>query len=72
MLRQSRTQVLFIAFGLCLGVYREAARYTAQRQQFRVPTSSFQLVQEKLVKIMANTQAIGLMCERTAKLHSIG
>ena len=21
---------------------------------------------------MANTQAIGLMCERTAKLHSIG
>lgn len=27
MLRQSRTQVLFIAYGICLGVYREAAKH---------------------------------------------
>lgn len=72
MLRSSRLMVNFITYGVCMGVYRNAAIYAASRQQFSKPISSFQLVQEKLVRIMANVQAVGLLCWRGATLASTG
>ena len=55
-----------------MGVYRNAIAYVSSRQQFGKPISAFQLVQEKLVKIMSNTQAIGMVCWRLADMNSKG
>jgi glutaryl-CoA dehydrogenase len=55
-----------------MGVYRNAISYASSREQFGQPISGFQLVQYKLVKIMANTQALGMICWRLADMHSRG
>jgi glutaryl-CoA dehydrogenase len=68
----SRFNIIFIAFGACLGVYRAARTYAVKREQFGQPIAGFQLVQEKLVKIMATTQAIGTVCYRIAELQQSG
>jgi len=58
-----------------MGVYDNAIKYVSERRQFGQPISGkqlfylgFQLIQEKIVKIMSNTQAILLMCYRISKL----
>lgn len=68
----SRFNVIFITLGVCMGVYRTAISYTSNREQFKVPITSFQLVQEKLVKIMSNVQAISMVCWRVASMQSEG
>lgn len=55
-----------------MGVYRNAIAYASTREQFGQPISGFQLVQEKLVKIMANVQAISMVCWRVADMQSKG
>lgn len=55
-----------------MGVYDNVIQYTTQRQQFGRSISGFQLIQEKLVRIMANTQAMLLMCIRLTKLLEEG
>lgn len=64
----SRISVCWIAAGICMGVYDNVIKYTTERKQFGRSISGFQLIQEKLVRIMANTQAILLMCFRISKL----
>lgn len=71
-LKHSRVFVCWIAAGICLGVYDHVIRYASDRKQFGQPISGFQLVQEKLVKIMSNTQAVLLMCFRISKLVDEG
>ena len=44
--------------GLALGAYDMCARYLAQRRQFGAPLASFQLVQEKLQRMLATCQAM--------------
>ena len=44
-LMSSRFNVIFITYGVCIGVYRNAIAYTSNREQFKVPITSFQLVQ---------------------------
>ena len=68
----SRYFVIFITYGVCMGVYRNAIAYASTREQFGQPISAFQLVQEKLVKIMANVQAISMVCWRVADMQSKG
>ena len=51
-----------------MGVYDNAIKYVSNRKQFGKTISGFQLVQEKIVKIMANTQAMVLLCFRISKL----
>lgn len=71
-LKHSRIFVCWVAAGLCLGVYDNVIKYASTRKQFGQPISGFQLVQDKIVKIMANTQAVLLMCFRTSKLIDEG
>ena len=78
-LKHSRILVCWIAAGLCLGVYDNAIKFVSERRQFDRPISGiflfilgFQLIQEKMVKIMANTQAVYLMCYRLSKLAEEG
>ena len=78
-LKHSRIFVCWVAVGLCLGVYDNVIKHISTRKQFGQPISGknlfyegFQLVQEKLVKVMANTQAALLMCFRVSKMIDDG
>ena len=72
MLKGSRLNVIFITFGVCLGVYRNTAEYVSKREQFGVPLSAFQIMQTKLVEIMANLQAMSLVCQRISEMADNG
>lgn len=53
--RTLRAEIAWNAAGMQLGAYEAAAAYAARRVQFGRPIASFQLIQEKLVRIVANT-----------------
>ena len=71
-LKHSRVFVCWVAAGIALGVYDNAIKYVTTRKQFGQPIGGFQLVQEKIVKIMSNLQAILLACWRVSKLVDEG
>lgn len=78
-LKHSRVFVCWVAAGIVMGVYDNAIQYTTKRKQFGRSISGklsiysgFQLIQEKLVRIMANVQGILLMCMRISKLVDEG
>lgn len=68
-LMHSRIIVIWNAIGGCIGVYKAALRYTLNRQQFGRPVAGFQLVQEKLVRMMSNVQAVLLVGWRLTELY---
>ena len=47
-------------------------RYLGERKQFGVPLATFQLNQEKLVRMLGNIQAMWLLGWRLCKLHGSG
>lgn len=55
LLRRMRSDVAWIATGLQAGALDAAVRYTTARQQFGRPLGGFQLVQEKLARMLGNT-----------------
>ena len=55
-----------------MGAYEASIKYTTTRQQFGRSISGFQMVQEKIVRMMANTQGIMLLCFRITKLYEEG
>eukprot|EP01095_Lingulamoeba_sp_RSL-Kostka_P004402 TRINITY_DN1560_c0_g1_i1.p1 TRINITY_DN1560_c0_g1~~TRINITY_DN1560_c0_g1_i1.p1 ORF type:complete len:410 (-),score=135.19 TRINITY_DN1560_c0_g1_i1:202-1431(-) len=59
----------WIAVGLCSGAYNNALKYTKNRLQFNTPLASFQLIQEKLVRILSMIQSMKLLCWRISKLY---
>jgi glutaryl-CoA dehydrogenase len=66
MLRAMRSDVAWIATGLQAGAFEAALRYVAERQQFGRPLGSFQLVQEKLARMLGNvTSALSLVVRLT-------
>ncbi|SFT58178.1 acyl-CoA dehydrogenase family protein [Arthrobacter sp. ov118] len=68
MLRAMRSDVAWIATGLQAGAFEAALRYVTQRQQFGRPLGSFQLVQEKLARMLGNvTSSLSLVVRLTAQ-----
>lgn len=66
MLRRMRSDVAWIATGVAAGAYEAAVRYTAARSQFGRPIGGFQLIQEKLARMLANvTAALGTVVRLT-------
>jgi glutaryl-CoA dehydrogenase len=60
--RSMRSDVAWIATGVQAGAYEAAVRYTTGRTQFGRSVSSFQLVQEKLARMLANlTASLGMV-----------
>lgn len=57
MLGAMRSGVAWIATGLQVGAYEAALRYTRERTQFGQPLAGFQLVQEKLARMVGNVTA---------------
>lgn len=54
MLRAMRSDVAWIATGIQAGAFEAALRYVTERRQFGRPLGSFQLVQEKLARMLGN------------------
>jgi glutaryl-CoA dehydrogenase len=66
LLRRTRSGVAWIACGVQAGAYEAAVRYTTGRAQFGRPVAGFQLVQEKLARMLANlTASLGLVVRLT-------
>jgi glutaryl-CoA dehydrogenase len=66
LLRRMRSDVAWIACGVQAGAYEAALRYTRERSQFGRAVAGFQLVQEKLARMLANlTASLGLVVRLT-------
>ena len=66
LLRRMRSVVAWIACGVQAGAYEAALRYTTARSQFGRPGAGFQLVQEKLARMLGNlTASLGLAVRLT-------
>ena len=57
MLRAMRSDVAWIATGIQAGAFESALAYVKERQQFGRSLGSFQLVQEKLARMLGNITA---------------
>lgn len=68
----SRIMVAWQPVGLALGVCDMVTRYVSQREQFGAPLGAFQLVQEKLQRMHATSQAMYLMAWKLTKLYEQG
>jgi len=71
-LRLTRAGVAWEATGCARGAYEHALAYARDRRQFGRPIGGFQLVQDQLVKMLANVTASGCMCVRLAQLQEAG
>jgi glutaryl-CoA dehydrogenase len=71
-LRLTRAGVAWQAVGCAMGAYGHALAYAKQREQFGRPIGGFQLVQDLLVRMLANITASACMCARLAQLQAAG
>ena len=71
-LAMSRVMVAWQPVGLAFGCYDVAKRYVLERHQFGVPLASFQLIQEKLQRMLSTATAMWLMAWRVTRLAEEG
>ncbi len=71
-LRNMRSDVAWIATGAMAGAYEAALRYTTARTQFGTPLAGFQLVQEKLARMLGNVTASLAMVTRLTQQQELG
>ena len=71
-LRLTRAGVAWMAVGCGRGAYEHALAYARQREQFGRPIAGFQLVQDLLVKMLANITASAALCARLADMQAAG
>jgi len=72
LLRTLRPDAAWNAAGVQAGAYEAALAYTLEREQFGRPIASFQLVQEKLVRMLGNVTASLGMVVRLAQRRQSG
>jgi glutaryl-CoA dehydrogenase len=68
----TRNHCAFSALGHAVAAYDAALTYAKERHQFGKPLVAFQLVQDRLVKMLAEVVAMQLYCLRTAQLIERG
>jgi glutaryl-CoA dehydrogenase len=71
-LRLTRAGVAWMATGCARGAYEHALAYARQRQQFGKPIAGFQLVQDLLVRMLANVTSSACLCLRLSQLQQAG
>jgi glutaryl-CoA dehydrogenase len=71
-LRMTRAGVAWQAVGCALGAYETALAYAGRRHQFGKPIASFQLIQDLLVRMLANVTASQCLLVRLAQLQDAG
>jgi glutaryl-CoA dehydrogenase len=67
-LRATRQTCAWAALGHAVAAYDAALTYTRARRQFGKPLVSFQMVQDRLVKMLADVTAMQLYCLRLGRL----
>jgi len=67
-LASTRLTSAFAALGHAVGSYDAALSYCRTRKQFGKPLISFQIVQERLVRMLAEVTAMQLYCLRVGRL----
>lgn len=72
LLRNMRSLVSWIACGAMAGAYEAALKYVMEREQFGKPIASFQLIQEKLARMLANLTAALSMTVRLTQQQQDG
>jgi glutaryl-CoA dehydrogenase len=68
----TRNTVAWAALGHATAAYECAVAYCSQRTQFGKPLVSFQIVQERLVKMLAEVCSMQLYCLRLGRLMEEG
>ncbi|CCG02673.1 acyl-CoA dehydrogenase family protein [Blastococcus saxobsidens] len=71
-LDRTRYTVAWRALGLATASYELALAHALQREQFGQPIAGFQLVQDKLARMLAEITSMQLMCWRLSKLADAG
>ena len=67
-LKATRASCAFAALGHAVAGYDAALTYVGQRSQFGKPLARFQIVQEKLVRMLCEVTAMQLYCLRIGRL----
>ncbi len=67
-LNTARSGVAWAALGHAMACYHYALQYTKKRVQFGKPLASYQLVQQKLVRMLAEITSMQLLCFRMGQL----
>jgi glutaryl-CoA dehydrogenase len=67
-LTATRYAVAWEAIGHAMAAYEYALAYTKERKQFGKPLASFQLVQDKLVRMLGEITGMQLLCLRLSQL----
>jgi glutaryl-CoA dehydrogenase len=68
----TRTTCAWAALGHAVAAYDTALTYARQREQFGRPLCSFQIVQDRLVKMLADVTGMQLYCMQLARLAEAG
>jgi glutaryl-CoA dehydrogenase len=71
-LASTRNTCAYAALGHAVAAYDAALAYSKQRVQFGRPLCSFQIVQERLTRMLAEITSMQLICYRIAKLTEQG
>lgn len=71
-LAMTRSGVAWAALGHALAAYEAALSYAMQRVQFGRPLASFQIVQDRLVKMLDQLTSMQLYCVRISRLDEQG
>ncbi len=71
-LNQARYGIAWGGVGAAMGCYEEALDYAKQRVQFTKPIAGYQLVQEKLVEMVAEITKAQLLCLQLGRLKDAG
>lgn len=71
-LNEARFGIAWGAAGAAMACYEIALEYAKSRIQFQVPIASFQMVQEKLVKMLSEITKAQLLCIRLGRLKDEG
>jgi glutaryl-CoA dehydrogenase len=71
-LTATRTGVAWEAVGHAMAAYEAALAHARERVQFGSPIASFQLVQARLAKMLAEVTSMQLLCLRLAQLAAAG
>ena len=68
----TRITCAWAALGHAVAAYDAALTYSKQRRQFGRPLCSFQIVQDRLVKMLAEVTGMQLYCMQLARLEQAG
>jgi glutaryl-CoA dehydrogenase len=68
----TRTTCAWGALGHAVAAYDAALTYSKQRIQFGKPLAAFQIIQERLVKMLAEVTSMQLYCMQLARLEEAG